>query len=378
MNVLIETLSIRKEKAGVGVYAKNLVECLLASPNAANIHFFLLCHDDDPDFAHRAANVTLIRLPAHLFRKLPLRFAYEQLILPFVLLRHRIDVIHSLHYSFPLLRFGTRQVVTIHDMTSYLLPDVHERIKIVYFRFFIRVARRLADATIFVSASAQRDCIRLLGPMHHASAVVPLGKSDAFRPVLDPERLRAVRAKYKLPGRFLLYIGTIEPRKNLDALLAAFAAIAPEFPDLGLVLAGGRGWKNALENLQAAIARQGLVQRVVFPGFVDEDDKATLLSTAEVFVYPSLYEGFGLPVLEAMACGVPVVTSNLSSIPEVAGNGAWLIDPTNTPELTSAIRGLLSDSTLRSDLAQRALRQAAKFTWQATAEKTLAMYRDRP
>jgi glycosyltransferase involved in cell wall biosynthesis len=373
MNVLIDATVVTREKAGVGVYAKNLIQ------EITRIHpgprFFLLVQDDDPelDFGD-CDNVTMIRVPAKLFRKLPLRFLLEQIFLPMLLIKHRINVVHSLHYSFPLLRFRTRQVVTFHDMTFLNMPEVHQFIKIAYFRFFIRAATRFADKIIFVSASARHDCIARLGPLRVSSSVIHLGKSAAFHPDLAPDEVKRVCVKYGLPEEFVLYVGTIEPRKNLVALVSAFASVRDRHPDLVLVLAGMMGWMY--DGLLEAIRRLDLQSRVVFTGFVPEEEKPFLIAGAKVFAYPSLYEGFGIPVLEALACGIPTLTSNISALPEVAGNAALLIDPTNIQELSSALERLLSDQLLRYELKQESLRQAAKFSWGKTAAATLRAYEE--
>jgi hypothetical protein len=171
MNVLIDATSITKKKAGVGVYAKNLIHELINLD--VDLHLFVLIQDDDPDLDYSGRpNVTVIKVPSRLFRKLPLRFLLEQVGLPFLLFKHRIDVVHSLHYSFPLMHFGTKQVVTVHDMTFFDMPEVHIPIKIFYFRRFITAAVRFADSIIFVSHSAQLDCNARLGPPRGLTSVV--------------------------------------------------------------------------------------------------------------------------------------------------------------------------------------------------------------
>ena len=373
MNVLINATGITKNKAGVGVYAKNLIEELTHVP--AGPHFFLLAQDDDPelDYGDRA-NITMIWVPAGVFRKLPLRFLLEQALLPLLLLKYRIDVVHSLHYSFPLVSFGARQVVTLCDMTFFSMPEVHQRKKIAYFRTFIRAAVRRADKIIFISHSAEQDCISFLGAPRGSSAVIHLGKSDAFGLNLDPVEIRKVREKYRLPQEYVLYVGTVEPRKNLSRLVSAFAAVSGQHPGLVLVVAGMKGWMN--EGLLENIRSLHLESRVVFTGFIPESEKPFLIAGAKVFAYPSLYEGFGIPVLEALACGIPTLTSNVSSLPEVAGDAALTVDPRNVPEMALALERLLSDASLRAELRESSVRQAAQFTWAKTAALTLRAYED--
>lgn len=373
MKVLIDATGITRKKAGVGIYARNLIDQITRVDSGP--HFFLLVQDDDPelDFGGRS-NVTMIRVPARLFRKLPLRFLLEQLFVPLLLLKNKIDLVHSLHYSFPLVRFGTKQVVTLHDMTFFSMPEVHEFVKIKYFRFFTRMAVRFADRIIFVSQSTRQDCITRLGPLRGSSSVIHLGKSEAFHPGLDPVEVQRVRDKYSLLQNFVLYVGTIEPRKNLVALVSAFASISNQHPGLILVIAGMKGWMY--DGLLESIDRLNLQSRVIFTGFIPEEEKPFLIAGAQVFAYPSLYEGFGIPVLEALACGVPTLTSNVSSLPEVAGQAALLVDPRSVEEISLALQRLLSDEALRERLRTESQLQAAKFSWAKAAAETLRAYKD--
>ncbi|HEX5235544.1 MAG TPA: glycosyltransferase family 1 protein [Silvibacterium sp.] len=371
MNVLIDAIAIRKSKAGVGVYAENLIDELVRDPSST--HFYVLAQSDDADLDYsHCSNVTMVRVPAMLFRKLPLRFLLEQAVLPLLLVRHRIDVLHSLHYSFPLVRFGTKQIVTVHDMTFFNMPEVHVPVKVAYFRIFIRAAVRFADKIIFVSHSTMKDCVTRLGPIKGSAQVIHLGKSEAFHPALDKERTRQVRRKYAHGSEFVLYLGTIEPRKNLSRLIAAFAPVSARHPGLLLLLAGEKGWMY--DDLLASIRKLNLEYCVVFTGFVPEDEKPFLIGAAKAFVYPSLYEGFGIPVLEALACGVPTLTSRVSSIPEVAGDAALLVDPADVEAMSSGLERVISDEALRDRLRRESVRQAARFSWRRTAELTLGAY----
>ncbi|ADV85014.1 glycosyltransferase family 4 protein [Terriglobus saanensis] len=374
MKILIDATGVQKEKAGVGVYAKNLLDHLTC--NAGDLEFFILAQDDDRelDFGGRP-QITMLWVPARFFRVLALRFLLEQIYLPFLLLKLKIQVVHSLHYAFPLITFGTRRVVTFHDMTFFTMPEVHERIKIIYFRTFMRASIRMVDQMIFVSRSALEDCTVLLGLPHGHASVIPHGKGEEFRSDYPASRLRAVREKYGLKERFVLYIGTIEPRKNLSRLVEAFAGIARLDSEIQLVIAGKMGWKA--EGLFARIEQLELASGIVFTGFIAEEDKAPLLAACTVFVYPSLYEGFGLPALEALACGAPTITSNTSSLPEVVGKAALLVDPTSIEDLQAALERVLSSADLQGELRQAGPERASHFTWEKTASLTAQVYRSR-
>lgn len=371
IRVLIDATGITRKKAGVGVYGKNLIEQLLA---LQQVELFLVVQDDDPDLNYtNVPHLHLLRVPSKLMRKVPLRLLFEQTILPLLLLRYRIDVVHSLHFLFPLFRFGARSVVTVHDMTWFSMPEMHSDIfKLRYFQFFIKASRTRCDALIFVSRSAQNDFVARFGQPTGLSRVVYHGKSTEFSADRDPDAIAAVRQTYSLPSRYILYVGTIEPRKNLDRLLHAFAMVAPAHPELSLVIAGKMGWKQ--DHLFQLVESLHLNGRVHFPGFVAEADKSLLIAGSEIFAYVSLYEGFGLPVLEAMASGVPTITSDASSLPEVAGDAALLIDPMSIPSITEAIESLLSDAGLRNKLRHAGPVQAAKFSWEIAATETMAIY----
>jgi glycosyltransferase involved in cell wall biosynthesis len=371
MKILIDATGITREKAGVGVYAKNLLSHLTAFPS--DMEIFILAQDDDPemDFSGRSG-VTMIHVPARWFRILPLRLLLEQFYLPALLHRRSIDVVHSLHYAFPLVTFGSRRVVTFHDMTFFTMPEVHERAKVVYFRFFMWAMGRLADHSIFISRSALEDYRERLGKERGASSVVPHGKGEMFRPEPPFDEI-ALRERYALRGPFALYLGTIEPRKNLPRLVEAFGSIALKYPALQLVLAGKKGWM--FEELEQTIRRLRLTNRVHFTGFVAEEDKPALLASCALFIYPSLYEGFGLPALEAIACGAPTITSNTSSLPEVVGDAALLVDPTSVESLGQAMEAVLSNPALREELKRKGPVQAKLFTWEKTAAATVDIYR---
>jgi glycosyltransferase involved in cell wall biosynthesis len=375
LRILIDATCVAKVKAGVGIYAKNLIENLMTILEAADGRWelFVLAQDDDKelDFSHRRF-VTMLWVPSAAFRIFGLRLILEQLYLPYLLTRLRVDVVHSLHYAFPLLPTRARRVVTIHDMTFFIMPEVHERIKVIYFRFFLRAVIHLPIDVIFVSKSAQADFLAKLSQPPGRTFVIAHGKDKNLLPLASSAKSCRLREKYGLPERFVLYIGTIEPRKNLHRLVAAFAAVAAEDAEIGLVIVGKMGWM--MDSLSRTVEQWGLLSRTIFTGFIPEEEKPSFFAACEIFVYPSLYEGFGLPVLEAMACGTPTITSNISSLPEVAGDAAVLIDPRNVDELAAAIRALLADQPMRQELRRRGIERSKQFTWENTASRTANIY----
>jgi glycosyltransferase involved in cell wall biosynthesis len=216
------------------------------------------------------------------------------------------------------------------------------------------------------------DLIERYGTEPDKITVVYPGYDEAtFQPVRDEEVIEAVKARYGIAGDYILFVGTLQPRKNLIRLVKAFADCRSPIADCRLVIAGKKGW--LYQEIFRRVEELGLEKKVVFTGYVPEGDLPALLSGAHLFVFPSLYEGFGLPVLEAMACGTPVVCSNASSLPEVAGDAALMVDPLDVEGLATAMERVLSDEELRAELTERGFKQARKFSWERCARETLAV-----
>ena len=296
-----------------------------------------------------------------------------------------VDLFHATEHLLP--RFSkVRTVFTLHDLIFLFHPETHKPLNRWFLTLMMPRFLRAADAIIAVSECTRRDAIRFYGITEEKITVIYEGVSPRFRPA-SPEAVRAVREKYSLPEHFILYVGTIEPRKNLTALLEAFhhflatcsslsapCDLRPATCDLRLVIVGKKGW--LYESFFHRLRELGLDDRVIFTGYVPDEDLPAIYSAADLFVFPSLYEGFGLPVLEAMACGVPVVCSNTSSLPEVAGDAALLVDPTDVRALAGAMERVLMDKHLRAELRAKGLERAERFTWEGAARETLEVYRE--
>jgi alpha-1,3-rhamnosyl/mannosyltransferase len=252
-------------------------------------------------------------------------------------------------------------------MTCWLMPELHPAANLRADRNFETILRR-ADGLIAVSQSTKTDAVRVLGLRPEKIAVIHSGIAAPF---FDPsaEAIDAVRARYGLKRPFVLFIGTIEPRKNIDMLLDAYEALpASVRQEFELVVAGPMGWASA-----ETAAR---VRSVRYLGYIPEPDIAPLTAAAAVFAYPSLYEGFGFPVAQAMAAGTPVITSNVSSLPEISGDAALLIDPRSVTELRDGLKRLLLSATLRAELAARGRERARAFRWEACAARSLVFFRE--
>lgn len=300
------------------------------------------------------------------------RAAWEQCLIPAAVARLRADVYHSPNYILP-VALACPAVVTVHDV-FYLDRSVHRLRSHLYLSALTAIAIAKARRVICVSAYT-RD--RLLHHYPRASTkvrVVSEGIDARFHPPGAAE-VAGVRARLGLHAPYVLFVGTVEPRKNLDRLVRAFtsAALRGEHPH-DLVIAGGAGWKDG--PFRAALAASPLRDRVRVIGYVPEPDMPALYAGADLFVFPSLEEGFGLPPLEAMACGAPVITSCTSALPEVVGDAAELVDPLDEPALALAIDRLLGNPDARRRLAAAGRRRAALFSWDRVAEETLAVYRE--
>jgi glycosyltransferase involved in cell wall biosynthesis len=299
------------------------------------------------------------------------RIAWEQFVQPWVLARDRVDLVHALAYALP-LACPARSLVTIHDLSFLLFPDAFDAANRLYLTAATRLAARQADAVIVVSENTRRDVIRLLGVPAGRVLVVLNGVDPTFKPIADADAVARFRRERGLPDRFILFVGTLEPRKNLVRLVEAFHRRPIRSNPVRLVLAGGVGWRYA--GLLRRVEELGLRDRVLFPGFVPYDQLPWWYNAAELFVFPSRYEGFGLPPLEAMACGTPVIASTASSLPEVVGDAGLLVEPDDVDGLAEAMARLLGDADLRAELRTRGLARAATYSWRRTAAETARVY----
>jgi len=304
-------------------------------------------------------------------RPLPRFQLWFQLALPGRLRKDGVDVFHGLFSRLP-LRMPVPSVITSHDLSGYRMPGMHKKwthmTNLIY-----PVYMRRADRIIAVSEFTAGEIGKYFPESSSKTRVVHEAAPPEYSRVTDRAALEELRGKYGLPERYVLFLGTLEPRKNLPRLLEAYISIMGEI-DHSLVIAGGMGWKS--RELLDSLASSGAGDRVRLTGFVEAEDVPGLMSLADMFVYPSLYEGFGLPILEAMACGTPVITSSVSSMPEVAGSAALLVNPLSVEEIGQALLRLAADVELRSELSSRGLEREAGFSWERAARETLAVYEE--
>ena len=304
------------------------------------------------------------------------RIVWEQLAQPYALASRRVDLVHSPAYVLPAAWSGP-SVVTILDLSFMLFPERFRPLNRLYLNLFTRLSARRADRVIAISESTRRDAIRLLGLNADKVQTVYCGVDAFFQP-LDRQVIEAYRQRQGLPDTFILFLGTIEPRKNVEGVIDAYHQLTQQWVASdgtlpNLVIGGARGWYY--EEVYRKVQQLELDSRVHFVGYVPAEDMALLYNAARAFIYPSFYEGFGLPVLEAMACGTAIVTSNTSSLPEVIGDAGLKVDPENTEQLGAALHQLLTDHEMREKFQAHARQRAAGFTWNRTAQDTVAVYR---
>lgn len=364
MLIGFEASALQGQKSGVGYYTENL---LGAIARVAPQHNYVL-------FSNREVKGIYPQdgsLRAHRRHAFPVRNIWMQSSLPLALRQTHPDVCHYPNYLAPLIS-GCPSVVTIHDMTLFITPRLHSFKKLALDRTLIPHVARKAAAIITVSNSARHDIVRFLKVPKGKVRVIPNAVSPMFRPVCDAAQLEATRRRYGLREPFILYVGTIEPRKNIARLAQAFAQLKRRGLPHKLALVGQPGWH--VGPIFAEIERLGIKRDTLFTGYVPAEDLPALYSLAETMAFPSIYEGFGLPVLEAMACGAPVVTSRSSSLAEVAGDAALLVNPFCVDELADALYRLHKEPDLRAELRERGLNRAALFTWESAARATVDLY----
>jgi len=374
MRTAVNLLPFRARLAGAAKYTQNILRELVrldALRNAPNEYIFFVTPRAAAHFDFPASNATrvIVALP----EASAVRIAYEQFVLPVQLARHNADVLFTPSVAIPLLWRGKR-VTVIHDMIAeQRAVRKYPPLRNLYVRWMSRYAARHSDVVIAVSENTRREITQY--------ARVPLEKirlatgaaAASCRRVTDAAELARVRDAYRLPERFVLYLGTLEPGKNLPLLVRAFTRMKRAHPELEqhLVLAGAQGW--GVREIENEIQRS---EPAVFHllGFVEDDDLAALYSLAELFVYPSLYEGFGLPPLEAMACGAPVMVSNVSALPEVLGE-LWsgqragiTVEPRDENAWAQAMARVLTDDALRAQLSAAGVARAQQFSWTRSAE----------
>jgi glycosyltransferase involved in cell wall biosynthesis len=368
VHIAIDAHSVGAGLAGNETYAANLVEALAGVDSENRYTVYVTRPEAERRFAGRWPRVEVRKtLPHTPLVRIPLTLSAE-------LRRRPVDLLHVQYTAPPLAPCPV--VATIHDLSFEHLPETFRRRSRVQLRLTVRRTARAAAHVIAPSEYTRQDLIKSYGLDPGRVSVVPLAAAEHFRPVEDAAELARVRARYGIGGEYVLAVGSIQPRKNLARLVRAYADLRRErgrsnLPQL--VLVGRQAWLYG-ETLRA-VEESGARDSIILTGYVSEGDLPALYTGALCFAYPSFFEGFGLPPLEAMRCGTPVLAGDLTSLPEVVGDAGLLVNPLDTGALARSLARLVDDAALRADLRERGIDRARSFDWRHTARMTLQVYR---
>ncbi len=367
MRIAIDAHSVGNKLGGNESYAKNLIEALAEIDHVNQYTIFVTTREARERFTNRWRNFKVRTTPPHTpFVRIPLTLSAE-------LRRNRVDVLHVQFTAPPFSPCPV--VVSIHDLSFEHLPQTFKRRSRMQLRLTVRRSARNAAQVIALSEHTRADIIDTYNLLPEKVNVVPLAAPDAFAPVRDDNELQRVRQVYDIDRNYILSVGSIQPRKNLRRLIEAYSLLHDQQPECKLpqlVLVGKNAWLYE-ETLQSLKDRD-LGTSIILPGYVPESDLPALYSGALCFIYPSYFEGFGLPPLEAMKCGAPVIVGNTTSLPEVVGDAALMMDPFDVNAIAAAIQKVISDSDFRAELRVKGQQRAKQFDWKESARRTLAVY----
>jgi glycosyltransferase involved in cell wall biosynthesis len=361
------------EKAGVGYYTANLVDALAKIDRINQYMLYpFFYHIYHPEFK---TAVTPSQKNFHLHsEKMPEKIIYRlwHSPIPRKWILGNVDILHSTTFCAPRDHYG-KLILTIYDISFLTFPECHTEANRRHCLKGTLDAIRYADCIIAISNHGKQELVKYFDVDPDKIVVTHLAAKGIFVPCGLEEQNRVLE-KYGIPRDFIFTVGSYEPRKNIGTLVRAYVNLPENVKNQHpLVIAGGKGWLNS--DIDALIESQAssMIRRI---GYVDEQDLPALYSAAAAFVYPSLYEGFGIPILEAMSCGTPVITSNTSSMPEISGNAALFFDPTNVKQLITLLLEVIGNEKLREELSQKGIERAKQFSWEKTARATLKIYED--
>ncbi len=363
LRIAIDATTWAPGRTGVGLYTERLIRAWQALDTGDELLLLTNRFAQEP-----AASGLSVLGP-----RFPVRAAWLQTAVPVQLARLRPDAAFFPNYLAPIVPVpGIPYVLTVHDMAVFLYPETFTFKKRVLQRAALPLLVRQAAAILTPSESTKRDLLRLIPTDPSKVVVTPLAAPADFEQRPDAATVARERAALNLPRRYILTVGTLEPRKNQVRLVRAFERLADRFPDVQLVVAGGKGWRD--DEIRAVLGDTPVKNRIRSVGYVGPEALKVLYAEALALCYPSLYEGFGLPVAEAMAMGTPVLTSRGSSLDEVAAGAALAVDPLSVDEIAQGLEKLLGDDVLRADLSQRGLQRAAQLSWSHTARATRQVF----
>lgn len=356
MKIGFELSFFSTKKTGVDYYAYNLIRAL-SKIDKENQYYLYLDPLFFPQFSNLGENFFLRKANTRN------RLTWVQFVLPFQLHKEKIDILHCPAYIAPLFTFFTKTIITIHDMSTFLFPKRFTLAHNLYYYIFVPLSCWKAKKIIAVSENTKKDIIKIFK--------IPASKIEVIYEGIEPI-YHPVERDNSLPYPYLLFCGTLEPRKNISTLLDAFSLIKDKIKEYKLVIVGKKGW--LYQEIFEKVKKLKLEDRVIFKGYLQTQQLPSVYSNASLFIYPSFYEGFGFPPLEAMACGVPVITSNTSSLPEVCGDAGIMINPENPFEIAQKIIEVINDKKLKEEMIKKGFQQVKKFQWEKAAFNTLKLY----
>jgi glycosyltransferase involved in cell wall biosynthesis len=371
MNIAIDATIIREEITGTGFYITNLLNGLLKIDDKNTYYIF-----GDEKFLkiNLGTEKNNFKIIHKRFKNRIIRVLWEYLILPVELKKLKVEVLHSPNYITPLFKLGFKVILTIHDLTFLLFAEKYPVTKRLLFGRMINIYIKISDGIIAVSENTKKDILRFFKIQGNKVSVTYESYPEYYNNHIDIKNAKEFLKKYGIKKEFILYVGMIEPRKNILSLLKAFIQIDKEL-NLDLVIVGKKGWYyEEIERFVSSIEMDKLKNKIIFTGYIHENELKYFYRSAFVFVYPSLYEGFGLPPLQAMACGVPVITSNISSLPEVVGDSAIQINPESLVEIVKNVKLVYNNKDFRETLIKKGLKRSELFNLEKIAENTLKIY----
>lgn len=370
MKIGIDARTLMDERySGVSEYALNLIKTILKLDRENEYRLFYNSAKDIssriPKFTESNVGTTRYKYP----NKFLNYFLFNLIDAPKIDKKLEADIFFMPHINFISLSGKARSFLTIHDLSFLRFPEYFSFRKNFWHRMInVKKLIKKTDFIIAVSENTKKDIIELCGVKPEKIKVIYSGIEDRFRVISDKEKLYEARKKYGLPEKFIFFLGTIEPRKNIEGLIKSYNHLRysrKDFAEYALVIAGGKGWKS--EKIFKEWENSIYKKDIIFLDYVDRNDKACLYNLASLFVYPSFYEGFGFPPLEAMACGIPTICSFASSLPEIAGDASLMVDPFNICDIAKAMEMIIADKELKNDLIQRGLENVKKFNWDNAA-----------
>ncbi|PIN86242.1 hypothetical protein COV19_05530 [Candidatus Woesearchaeota archaeon CG10_big_fil_rev_8_21_14_0_10_44_13] len=371
----IDARGIKGRMTGIGRYTYNLIENIAKEDKEDE--YVLLVNDEVQlkEFTVKNGNFRIRKTwvkPISIF---------EQFFLPFLLLKEKISVFHGCGGSLPLWQ-PKKCIITVHDITGFKIDIKNSILGIpllkIYIKFFVKNEAKKARRVVTDSESTKKDIVDELGIKPEKINVVYLAASDQFRVISKKASKEYVKKRFNIKKPFILYHGNKKPHKNIIKIIQAFSRLDRK-KSYNLVITGKDDSSHSetdMSSIKREVKRRDVDEEVVFTGYVSDEDAVHLYNSAEVFVFPSYYEGFGLPVLEAMKCGCPVITSNISSLPEVAGNAGILVDPDSVEDIKNSIERVLSDKSLREKMRKKGIAQSKRFSWKTAAKEILSVYRE--